>query len=169
MGELGRACAEVLAQLGFVVSGWSQRPKSIPNVTCHHGPDGLIAALSGAEIAILLLPDTPETENTLDSTRLSLLAKGAIVLNPGRGPLIDDQALLDALDSGQIGHATLDTFRVEPLPVDDPFWTHPKVTVTPHIASETRAPYAAKTIAENIRRGEAREPFLYLVDRQRGY
>jgi glyoxylate/hydroxypyruvate reductase A len=90
-------------------------------------------------------------------------------VNPGRGPLIDDDALLAALDSGQIGHATLDVFRTEPLPPEHPFWAHPNVTVTPHIASETRAASAARVIAENIRRGEAGEPFLHLVDRNAGY
>ncbi|HAR53590.1 MAG TPA: glyoxylate/hydroxypyruvate reductase A, partial [Roseovarius nubinhibens] len=97
------------------------------------------------------------------------LAPGAVVINPGRGPLIDDEALLAALDSGHLGHATLDVFRVEPLPEDHPFWSHPKVTVTPHIASETRADTAAEVIVENIRRGEAGEPFLHLVDRKTGY
>ena len=169
LGELGRACAESLAHLGFQVSGWSQSPKSIAGVACYYGEDGLRAALDGAEIVTLLLPDTPDTENTLNAKTLSYLAKGAVILNPGRGPLIDDDALLAALDTDQIGHATLDTFRVEPLPADHPYWHHPKVTVTPHIASETRAAWSSKTIAENIRRGEAGEPFLHLVDRQRGY
>ncbi len=169
LGELGRACAESLVRLGFQVSGWSQSPKEIEGVTTYHGADGLRAALTGAQIVILLLPDTAQTENTLNAETLGWLAKGAVILNPGRGPLIDDDALLAALDTDQIAHATLDTFRVEPLPVDHPYWHHPKVTVTPHIASETRAVWSSKTIAENIRRGEAGEPFLHLVNRQRGY
>ncbi len=169
LGELGRACAGSLARLGFDVHGWSQSAKSVENVTCHHGPDGLGHALRDAEFVILLLPDTPATENTLNTDTLALTARGAVVLNPGRGPLIDDAALIAALDSGQIAHATLDTFRIEPLPADDPYWHHPQVTVTPHIASETRAVWSSKTIAENIRRGEAGEPYLHLVDRQRGY
>ena len=90
-------------------------------------------------------------------------------MNPGRGPLIDDDALIAALDNGRVGHATLDVFRVEPLPADHPYWTHPKVTVTPHIASETRPSTASKVIAENIRRKEAGEPMLNLVDRGAGY
>ena len=97
------------------------------------------------------------------------MPRGAVILNPGRGPLIDDGALLAALDSGQISHATLDTFRIEPLPKEHPFWAHSKVTVTPHIASETRADSAARVIIDNIRRGEAGEPFLHLVDRDLGY
>jgi hypothetical protein len=134
-----------------------------------HGPEGLERALQGADIVVTLLPKTAETENILNAQTLALLAPGAAVLNPGRGPLIDDDALLAALDGGQLGHATLDVFRQEPLPQDHPFWAHPRVTVTPHIAADTRAFSAARVIAENVRRGEAGEPFLHLVDRARGY
>lgn len=169
LGALGRACSETLTSLGFPVTGWSRSPKDIPGLTCLSGPDGLTQALSTAEILILLLPNTPATENTLNAETLALLPKGAAIINPGRGPLIDDDALLAALDSGQIGHATLDVFRTEPLPPEHPYWTHPKVTVTPHIASETRPSTASEVIAENIRRGEAGDPFLHLVDRSAGY
>lgn len=169
LGTLGTACATTLAGLGFRVTGWSRSRKSVENVTCLSGPEGLTQALDTAEILILLLPDTPATENTLDAKTLAGLPNGAVILNPGRGTLIDDDALLAALDSGQVGHATLDTFRTEPLPKDHPYWSHPNVTVTPHIASETRPASAARVIAENIRRGEAGEPFLHLVDRERGY
>lgn len=169
LGALGSACATALAALNFNTSGWSRRPKSLPGVTTHHGPDGLRACLSTAEIVVLLLPDTPATENTLNARTLALLPHGAVILNPGRGPLIDDAALLAALDAGQIGHATLDTFRVEPLPETHPFWAHPKVTVTPHIASETRPRTASHSIARNIARAEFGLPLLHLVDRGAGY
>ena len=169
MGELGRACAGALAALRFNVIGWSRTQKEIPGLTCLSGEDGLDEALSQAEIVVLLLPFTAQTENLLNAGRLARLPGGAVVINPGRGPLIDDDALLAALDSGHIAHATLDVFRVEPLPQDHPFWAHPQVTVTPHIAAETRADTASDVIAENIRRGEAGEPFLYRVDRQQGY
>lgn len=169
LGELGRACARELAALRFDVIGWSRTQKEIPGLTCLSGEDGLDEALSQAEIVVLLLPLTAQTENLLNAERLARLPKGAVIINPGRGPLIDDDALLAALDSGHIAHATLDVFRVEPLPQDHPFWAHPQVTVTPHIASETRADTASDVIAENIRRGEAGEPFLYRVDRQQGY
>lgn len=169
LGALGTAAAKALAALGFQVSGWSRTQKEIEGITCHAGPEGLKAALRQAEIVILLLPDTPATENTLNAETLALLPKGAKIINPGRGPLIDDAALLAALDSGQVGHATLDVFRVEPLPPDHPYWAHPNVTVTPHIASETRESTAAEVIAENIRRAEAGEPLLHLVDRSLGY
>lgn len=169
IGELGLACAEALAQLGFDVAGWSRRQKSHEAITCYSGADGLKDALKRSDIVILLLPLTPETENTLDAQALALMPEGSFVINPGRGPLIDDNALLAALDSGHIAHATLDVFRREPLPGDHPYWTHPSVTVTPHIASETRAETCAEVLAENIRRGEAGEPFLHLVDRAAGY
>lgn len=169
MGELGTACARALAALNFPVTGWSRSPKQVDGIPCLHGEAGLDQALSQAQIVVTLLPKTPETENTLNARTLSLLPKGAAILNPGRGALIDDDALLAALDAGQVGHATLDVFRVEPLPPDHPFWSHPRVTVTPHIAADTRAPSASRVIAENIRRGEAGEPLLNRVDRGRGY
>ncbi|MGB3408740.1 MAG: glyoxylate/hydroxypyruvate reductase A [Jannaschia sp.] len=164
LGTLGSACAAALVSLGFPVTGWSRSEKDIPGVLSLTGPDGLRAALSSGQIAVLLTPHTRSTENLMDATRLAWMPKGAVLLNPGRGALVDDAALLAALD-GHLGHATLDTFRVEPLPGDHPFWTHPKVTVTPHIASATRPETAARVIAENIRRGAAGEPLLHLVDR----
>ena len=148
---------------------WAAQAMGVPFVTTYHGADGLRPALCDADIVVLLLPDTSETENTLDAEAMSWLPRGAVVINPGRGPLIDDDALLAALDAGQIAHATLDVFRVEPLPTDHPYWTHPQVTVTPHIASTTRPASSARVVAENIRRGEAGEPLLYEVDRTRGY
>ncbi len=169
MGELGRACAQALAALNFPVTGWSRTAKEVPGVRCLHGEAGLEAALRGAEIVVTLLPKTPGTENLLDARRLGWMRPGTVILNPGRGALIDDAALLAALDSGHVGHATLDVFRTEPLPQDHPFWAHPCVTVTPHIAADTRTTSAARVLAENIRRGEAGEPFLHLVDRARGY
>ncbi|MFB9148854.1 2-hydroxyacid dehydrogenase [Roseovarius ramblicola] len=169
LGALGSECARMLSHLGFPVTGWSRSPKEIGTLRCLSGEDGLRTALAQADILVLLLPLTPETENLLDAARLATLPSGAVILNPGRGPLIDDAALLAALDSGALGHATLDVFREEPLPPEHPFWAHPRVTVTPHIASETRPETAAQVIAENIRRGEAGEPLLHLVDRDAGY
>ncbi|WP_426033970.1 NAD(P)-dependent oxidoreductase [Cypionkella sp. TWP1-2-1b2] len=169
MGALGTACALALAALNFNVVGWSRTEKHTPGIQSFHGGAGLEAALRDAEIVVTLLPKTPETENILNAERLSWLKSGAFILNPGRGPLIDDAALLAALDAGQVGHATLDVFRIEPLPQDHPFWAHPRVTITPHIAADTRATGAAKVLVENIRRSEAGAPLLHLVDRTRGY
>ncbi|MEM9427104.1 MAG: glyoxylate/hydroxypyruvate reductase A [Pseudomonadota bacterium] len=169
LGELGRAVCAALTALRFDVRGWSRSARDVPGVAAFSGEDGLAEALSGADMVVLLLPQTAATENVMNADRLALLAEGAVVINPGRGPLIDDDALLAALDSGHVAHATLDVFREEPLPPEHSFWAHPKVTVTPHIASATRPATAARVVAENIRRGEAGEPFLHLVDRARGY
>ncbi len=169
LGELGLAAARALAALNFPVRGYSRSAKDVPGLATFHGEDGLAAALSGARIVVTLLPRTPDTENILNARTLALPARGATVLNPGRGALIDDAALLAALDAGQIGQATLDVFRVEPLPPDHPFWAHPRVTVTPHIAADTRPDSAARVLAENIRRGEAGLPFLHRADPRRGY
>lgn len=167
LGALGAACAQALAALGFPVTGWSRTPKDIPGITCQSGDVG--DALDGTHIVVVLLPLTKDTKNILNADTLARTAKGAFLLNPGRGPLIDDDALLRALDTGQIAHATLDTFRVEPLPADHRYWSHPNVTVTPHIASATRPDIAANVIATNILRGETGEPLLHLVDRSQGY
>lgn len=169
LGALGRACALALAGLGFDVAGWSRGAKDIDGITCLNGAAGLATALERADILILLLPRTTATENIMNATTLAQLPKGAVILNPGRGALIDDAALLAALDKGDVGHATLDTFRIEPLPADHSYWSHPRVTVTPHLAAETRPESAARVIAENVRRGQAGEPFLHLVDRTLGY
>lgn len=169
LGALGTSVAHALLALGFNVCGWTRSAKTIEGIDCYHGVEGLPQALAKSEILVTLLPDTSETENTLDDETLALLPRGAFVINPGRGPLIDDAALIRALDSGQVAHATLDVFRVEPLPKDHPYWAHPRVTVTPHIAAATRAVTAAKEIAQNIKRHETGAPMLNVVDRDRGY
>jgi glyoxylate/hydroxypyruvate reductase A len=169
LGELGGACAQALAGLGFPVLGWARRARELPGVECHHGDDGLRAVLTRARIVVTLLPATPDTENLLDARRLSWLPMGAMIVNPGRGSLIDDQALLDALASGRVAQATLDVFRTEPLPPEHPFWAHPRVTVTPHVAAETRPDSASRVVAENLRRLAAGEPLMHLVDRRAGY
>tara|TARA_R100000750_G_scaffold56983_3_gene43750 strand:+ start:1294 stop:2226 length:933 start_codon:yes stop_codon:yes gene_type:complete len=169
LGTLGQACAHALTALGFPVSGWSRSAKNLPGITTYAGDDGLHDALRDAQIVILLLPDTAATANVINVDTLAVMAPGAMILNPGRGPLIDDDALLAALDIGQISHATLDVFRTEPLPDDHTYWTHPKVTVTPHIASTTRPETAARVIADNIRRAEDGTPLQHVVDRNAGY
>ncbi|MCV2446407.1 2-hydroxyacid dehydrogenase [Paracoccus sp. DMF] len=168
MGELGRAAAAALAGLGFRVTGWSHSGRAVPGIEVLAGPD-LPRALARAEILICLLPDTPQTRDLLDAERLALLPAGAAIINAGRGTLIDETALLAALDSGHIAHAVLDVFRQEPLPPDHPFWRHPGVTVTPHVSAETRPESAAAVAAENLRRAMRGAPLLYRVDPMRGY
>jgi glyoxylate/hydroxypyruvate reductase A len=169
LGTLGGTIARALTGLGFRVSGWSRTPRDIPGVETHAGQGGLAAVLGQSDILVCLLPRTAETENLLDAARLAQLPAGARLINAGRGELIDDEALLAALDSGHIAHATLDVFREEPLPKKHPYRHHARVTVTPHIASVTRPVTAAETAIAQIRRGEAGEPFAHVVDRRRGY
>lgn len=168
MGELGRAVAGALTGLGFRVTGWSQSGRAVPGVSILAGPD-LPQALAAAQILICLLPDTAATRDLLDARRLALLPARATIINAGRGTLIEDAALLAALDAGHVAHAVLDVFRQEPLPPDHPFWHHPAVTVTPHVSAETRPDTAASVAAENLRRAMRGEPLLYRVDKLRGY
>ena len=169
LGALGAECASTLAKVGFKVYGWSSTEKSVENVICHHGFEGLEKSLFGSEIVVLLLPSTADTENIINEKTLSYLAKNAVIINPGRGTLIDEKVLLKSLDDGKLAHATLDVFRQEPLPADHPFWQHPKITVTPHIASETKPQTASQVIAANILRFEKGKPLLYQVNFETGY
>lgn len=167
-GALGQAVARALKGLGFDVATWSASGRGADGIPAFAGPD-LDQALSRAEILVLLLPDTAETRDILNRRTLALLPQGATVINPGRGTLIDDQSLLDALNAGRVRHAVLDVFRAEPLPPDHPYWAHPRVTVTPHIASETRVATAAQVVADNLRRVMRGEAPRFLVDRAKGY
>lgn len=168
-GELGGAVARAMVKVGFDTAVWSSSGRGIEGARALGGDEALAEALRRAEILIGLLPDTPATRGLLDARRLALLPKGASILNPGRGTLIDETALLGLLDRGVLGHAVLDVFAVEPLPATHPFWRHPRVTVTPHIAAETRAATAVMAVAENLRRLRDGRPLLHLVDRVRGY
>ncbi|SIP89707.1 glyoxylate/hydroxypyruvate reductase A [Paracoccus thiocyanatus] len=168
MGELGRAVAAALAGLGFRVAGWSRSGRPVPGLQVLAG-DALPQALNRAEILVCLLPDTAETRDLLDAERLALLPPGATIINAGRGTLIDDAALLAALGRDPAAHAVLDVFRTEPLPPGHPFWAHPRITVTPHVAAATRPASAAPVVARNLRRAMRGEPLLHLVDRTRGY
>ena len=169
LGTLGTACGTALRSLGFNVRGWSRRKKSIDGISCFYGNDQIDFSLMDADIVILLLPDTPPTQNILNHHTLNLTKKGAFVLNPGRGPLIDDDALITALDSGQLEHATLDVFRIEPLPENHRYWSHKKVTVVPHKASETRPKTSSQVIAKNRKSAENGKELLHLVDKETGY
>ena len=168
MGELGQAVGRMLADIGFPVTGVSRSGRQGRGIV-GVGLGRLDKALANASILITLLPDTNDTRNLLDPRRLALLPKGAWIINPGRGTVIDDDALLSALDDGHLGHAVLDVFRTEPLPPQHAFWSHPRVTVTPHIAADTRPETAAEIVAQNLRRALAGQPIENLVDRARGY
>jgi len=174
LGVIGSEAARVLARIGFQVAGWSTRPKQINGVQTFHGADGLDAFLAQTEILICLLPLTADTRGILNRSAFSKLkrdgaAGGAFLINAGRGGLQVDADILAALDNGALAGATLDVFPHEPLPHDSPFWSHPKVTVTPHNAGDILPAFLAADVMQQIARLERGEPLLNLVDRKRGY
>ena len=169
LGVLGRDAAARLASLGFRAAGWSRTPKQIDAIECFHGPDGLTPFLNRTEILVCLLPLTAATDGIIDARTLAALPEGAYVVNPARGHHVVDEDLLAALDRGHIGGATLDVFRDEPLPQDHPYWRHPKVLVTPHVASAGNPSSATPRVVDNIRRARAGAPLLDQVDLATGY
>ena len=169
LGVLGQAVLDRLAPFGFQLSGWSRSAKSLPGVTCLTGDDGFAQLIASSDILICLLPLTDETTGMLDARLFFELPKGASLVHVGRGAQLDHQALLDALDQGQLSAAVLDVTEPEPLPADHPFWSHPKITLTPHIASVTQSSTAALAVSNNIRRHLQGDDLVGLVDRNRNY
>lgn len=170
LGELGRAAAESLAALGFRVLGWSRTSHRVDSVDCFHGIEQWPGFLARSEILVCLLPLTPWTENILNRDTFERLPRGSYIINAGRGEHLDEADLLDALEEGQLAGAVLDVFRTEPLPARHPFWTHPRITVTPHLASLVDPETGSRLLAANIRRFIAGDPLTELrVDRERGY
>jgi glyoxylate/hydroxypyruvate reductase A len=168
-GQLGQDAGRKLHALGFDVSGWSRTPREVAHFATYAGEAGLHALLAQSEILVSLLPSTAETENILDAALFAQLPRGASLVNAGRGRHLVEADLLAALDSGQLSAAVLDVFREEPLPASHPFWHHPRILVTPHIAAETNPPTAAAMIAHAIHDFETGRPVANLVDRERGY
>jgi len=169
VGALGLECVAKLRPFGFQLLGWSREPKVMSGVTCFHGPAGLRQMLPQTDILVSLLPLTPATRNLLDRTVFNALPKGASFINAARGGQQVEKDLLEALASGQLAGASLDVFQQEPLPPDSPFWDHPRVLLTPHVAAMTMAPTAVAQVIANIRRFERGEPLQNTVDLQRGY
>ena len=169
LGELGRDAAKKLRALGFDVAGWSRGERTVPGVASYAGANGLPQLLGRSEILACLLPLTAETEGILNGSTLALLPKGAALVNAARGAHLVEEDLLAALASGQISAAVLDVFREEPLPAGHPFWRHPRVILTPHVAAFTNPATAAPIILDNIRRFEEGRPLLNRIDPARGY
>ena len=169
LGELGQDVAKKLTALGFDVAGWSRSEKTLAGIRSYAGPAGLQLLFGRSEILVCLLPLTAETEGILNASTLALLPKGAALVNAARGAHLVEDDLLAALASGQVSAAVLDVFREEPLPADHPFWHHPRVIVTPHVAAFTNPATAAPIILDNIRRFEEGRLLLNRVDPARGY
>jgi glyoxylate/hydroxypyruvate reductase A len=169
LGVLGCAVLEQLGRFGFERLGWSRSPKPLAEVTCFAGREALPAFLSRCDILVCLLPLTAETRGILDGSLFDALPRGAALLNVARGAHLDADALLAALDRGQLSAAILDVTDPEPLPASHALWRHPRVLVTPHVASMTRPDTAAEVVIENVRRHRRGEPLRDRVDRIRGY
>jgi glyoxylate/hydroxypyruvate reductase A len=168
-GQLGQDAARKLKALGFDVAGWSRSAKDVSGFLTFAGPQGLDALLARSEIIVSLLPMTAETENILDASLFARLPRGAAIVNVGRGRQLVEADLLAVLDSGQLSAAVLDVFREEPLPPAHPFWRHPRIIVTPHVAAETHPSTAVAIIAQAIDDLEAGLPLANLIDPRRGY
>ncbi|HEX7761086.1 MAG TPA: glyoxylate/hydroxypyruvate reductase A [Caulobacteraceae bacterium] len=169
LGNLGQAVLEQLKSFGFRLSGWNRSPRQVEGVTCHAGAESFPRFLAGCDILICLLPLTPETREILNRETFMALPKGAGVINVGRGGHLREDDLLAALATGQISGAVLDVATCEPLPSGHPFWTHPRILLTPHIASMTQPKSAARALLDNIRRSQAGRPMHGVVRREVGY
>jgi glyoxylate/hydroxypyruvate reductase A len=169
LGVLGVAVLDRLRSYGFRLRGWNRSPRTVVGVETYAGPEQFGAFLSGCDVLVCLLPLTPSTGGILNAKTFSGLPQGASVINVGRGPHLVEADLLAALDSGQLSRAILDVTETEPLPAHNPLWAHPRVFVTPHVASMTQPETAAPILLENIRRAQRNEPLVGVVDRARGY
>ncbi len=168
LGHIGGRVATAFAGLGFPVIGWSRSPKALPGIDCRHGTAALRELLGRCDFVCSVLPSTPATRDLADARFFAAMKPGAMLINVGRGDLVVEADLVAALDSGHLAGAVLDVFRTEPLPAGHPFWTHSKITVTPHV-SGWRVTGGLETVAANYRRLIAGEPLLNEVDRAAGY
>ncbi len=168
-GMMAKAPALVLKSLGFPVSAWVRTPRAVEDVPIFHGPDQLERFLGQTDIAVCLLPLTPETEGLFSARTFAMMPKGAMLVNVGRGRQVVEKDLIAALDSGQLAYAALDALWPEPLPQESPLWAHPKVTVMPHVARRPTPAQLVTEIAANIRSLAAGGGLLQRVDVERGY
>jgi len=169
LGRLGMPVLRTVRQLGFPVRGWSRSARDLPGVECFAGMESLDDFLAGTQVLVCMLPLTPETTNLLDRARLSRLPRGAYLVNVARGAQVAEPDLLALIRAGHIAGATLDVFRNEPLPAPHPFWSEPRITITPHISAITLREEAVQQIVAKIERLERGEAIDDVVDRARGY
>jgi glyoxylate/hydroxypyruvate reductase A len=174
LGTLGADAAEALRLIGFRVAGWSRSQKQIEGIECFHGGAQIEAFLQRSNILVCLLPLTSDTRHILNRELFAKLNRNSplgapVLINAGRGGLQDEADILQCLDDGTLGAASLDVFANEPLPADSPFWTHPKVVLTPHNAADTDPDEISKYVARQIERFEAGGALENVVDPARGY
>jgi glyoxylate/hydroxypyruvate reductase A len=169
LGALGTAVARRLLVNGYRVRGWSSTAKTLDGIDALHGEAALGALLARSDIVVNLLPLTAATRGLFDAARFARMKRGAGFVNLARGAHVVEPDLLAALDAGQVGHAVLDVFAVEPLPPAHAFWRHPGVTVLPHVAALTDVHSAAAVVAANVEALRRGRPLRHLVERARGY
>jgi glyoxylate/hydroxypyruvate reductase A len=174
LGVLGQRVARAVQGLDFPVRGWSRSPRhaddlGLTGLQCYAGREGLPAFLAASKVLVCLLPLTAETQGILNRVTLSQLMPGGYLINVARGGHLVEEDLIPLIDSGQLAGATLDVFRQEPLPAGHPFWTHPKITVTPHTAARTLRDGSVAQIVGKIARLERGEAVAGVVDPARGY
>ncbi|MFO1207938.1 MAG: glyoxylate/hydroxypyruvate reductase A [Amaricoccus sp.] len=166
LGNMGREVLDALRAFGFPLAGWSRSAHEIEGCDCF---TDLAAFLRRTDILVCLLPLTAETEGLLDRATLGRLPRGARLVHLGRGRQLDHEALLELLDDGHLDAAMLDVTEPEPLPAGHPLWSHPKVILTPHVASRTDAAEGARHVVAGIVADRAGAPVPGLIDRARGY
>ncbi|QEI06679.1 glyoxylate/hydroxypyruvate reductase A [Pigmentiphaga aceris] len=169
MGALGKPAAQALANIGFQVAGWSRSGHDVDGIESFAGEEQLPAFLARCDILVCLLPLTDATRGILNRKLFDTLPKGAILINAGRGAHLVEDDLLSALDDGQLGGAILDVTLVEPLPADAPLWKHPRVLITPHVASRSQAETSIDVLMNNLQRFKRGEPMVGEIDRTLGY
>ncbi|MGB5636596.1 MAG: glyoxylate/hydroxypyruvate reductase A [Waterburya sp.] len=169
LGILGLDAAKKLNTLGFPVRGWSRTAKHIDGIECFYGREQLKLCLSECRVLVCLLPLTPETAGILNRETFSAMLPGSYLINVARGQHLVESDLLEALDSGQLSGACLDVFSKEPLPKNHPFWSHPQITITPHVATQTDSEYWTKPIVDTINCIRAGLPLKNVVNCQQGY
>ncbi|MBY0469221.1 MAG: glyoxylate/hydroxypyruvate reductase A [Burkholderiaceae bacterium] len=169
LGQMGRAVARRLVHHGCQVHGWSTRPCAVDGVQTHAGDAAWPAVLATAQIVVNLLPLTPATRGLFNASAFAQMQRGASLVNLARGAHVVEVDLLAALDAGHLHRAVLDVFATEPLPATHPFWSHPRVTVLPHVAAQTDPRSAAAVVAANVVACRRGLPVAHLVDRARGY
>lgn len=168
LGVLGAHCASHLAELGFETYGYSRTEKSIEEVTCYSGEQRK-EFLQDLDVLVNLLPVTPYTESILNAELFTEMKKGAYLINVARGNHLAEEDLVDSLDNGHLSGALLDVFREEPLPKENPLWTHPKVTITPHVASVSLPESVLKLLKRNTEKLQNGEALAHVIDRAAGY
>lgn len=168
-GVLGRATGELLRDIGYRVRGWSRSAKRAEGIECFAGDEALGAFLSACDVVVCMLPLTAQTEGLLRRDTFAMMKRGAYLINVARGGHVVEADLVAAIDEGRLSGATLDVQREEPMPAGHPFWSHPRIRITPHVATYTLARFCAAQVADNYRRLQRGEPLHNSVDLGRQY